>query len=94
MRNPHLRPHLRPHRPRAIPPFPGTAKRPDTGPVVLTWQEALIAHGVISDGRANRDSVYGDGMHRAVLNLQRSWNWNDADGIAGKHTWSKLHGGP
>jgi hypothetical protein len=74
--------------------FPGEAKRPDRGPVVLAWQEALIAKGVIADSDANRDSFYGDGMFRAVLELQRSWGWSDADGVAGDHTWAKLHAGP
>jgi hypothetical protein len=32
-------------------------------------------------------------MKKAVLRLQRSWDWSDADGVAGKHTWTKLHGG-
>jgi hypothetical protein len=27
-----------------------------------------------------------------VLALQRSWGWSDADGIAGQHTWKRLHG--
>jgi hypothetical protein len=27
------------------------------------------------------------------MRLQKSWEWSDADGVAGKHTWSKLHGG-
>jgi hypothetical protein len=62
--------------------------------VVLAWQEALIAHGVIRDAAANRDQHYGKGMRNAVERLQRSWGWDDADGVAGKHTWSKLHGGP
>jgi N-acetylmuramoyl-L-alanine amidase/LysM domain len=76
-----------------IPRFPGEAKLHDRGRVVLAWQKALIAHGVISDNAANRDSHYGDGMFKAVLRLQRSWDWSDADGVAGKHTWSKLHRG-
>jgi N-acetylmuramoyl-L-alanine amidase/LysM domain len=76
-----------------VPPFPGEAKLHDRGPVVLAWQKALIAHRVISDNGANRDSHYGEGMFKAVLRLQRSWGWSDADGAAGKHTWSKLHGG-
>ena len=62
--------------------------------MVLAWQQALIAHGVIGDSAANRDSDYGEGMERAVLKLQTSWGWTDADGKAGSHTWSKLHGGP
>jgi LysM repeat protein len=75
-----------------IPPFPGTAELHDRGPVVLAWQEALIARRVIGDNRANRDSHYGQGMFKAVMRLQRSWGWTDADGVAGKHTWSRLHG--
>jgi hypothetical protein len=74
------------------PPFPGEARLHDHGRVVLAWQKALIAHDVISDIAANRDSDYGDGMFEAVLRLQRSWGWSDADGVAGKHTWSRLHG--
>jgi peptidoglycan hydrolase-like protein with peptidoglycan-binding domain len=61
---------------------------------VSTWQAALIAAGVISDNAANRDGRYGPGMAGAVRRLQRSWGWSDADGIAGRHTWSTLHGGP
>ena len=76
-----------------VPPFPGETKLHDRGPVVLAWQLALIAHGVISDSAANHDSQYGDGMFGAVMRLQRSWGWSDADGVAGEHTWSKLHGG-
>lgn len=77
-----------------IPAFPGVAKHGDSGPVVLAWQLALIAKGVISDSAANRDSAYGNGMRKAVRRLQESWGWSDADGEAGPHTWSKLHGGP
>jgi hypothetical protein len=77
-----------------IPPFPGEAALGDGGRVVLAWQEALIAHGVIRDNASNRDQYYGTGMRRAVERLQRSWDWSDADGGAGRHTWSKLHGGP
>jgi hypothetical protein len=86
-----------PHRPStdpAIPDFPGEAELGDRGPVVLAWQVALIEHGVISDNDDNRDSHYGEGMRKAVLRLQRSWDWSDADGKAGRHTWTKLHGGP
>jgi hypothetical protein len=77
-----------------IPPFPGEAELGDRGPVVLAWQEALIAHGVIRDNADNRDQHYGTGMRNVVERLQRSWDWSDADGVAGRHTWSKLHGGP
>jgi len=71
--------------------FPGEAKRGMKGPIVLAWQEALIAHGVIADTTGNHDGDYGEGMERAVLELQQSWNWSDADGIAGSGTWKKLH---
>ncbi|MET0323867.1 MAG: N-acetylmuramoyl-L-alanine amidase [Ilumatobacteraceae bacterium] len=80
--------------PGGVPPFPGSVEAGDSGPAVLAWQEALIAAGVIRDKPANRDSVYGEGMRKAVLKLQTSWDWDDADGKAGEHTWSKLHGGP
>jgi hypothetical protein len=76
-----------------IPPFPGEAARGASGPVVVAWQAALIAHGVISDNPANRDGVYGKGMAGAVRRLQESWGWSNADGVAGPHTWRKLHGG-
>jgi peptidoglycan hydrolase-like protein with peptidoglycan-binding domain len=62
--------------------------------VVVAWQQALIAHHVISDIAANRDGIYGKGMAGAVRRLQRSWGWSNADGVAGAHTWSRLHGGP
>ena len=78
---------------RRIPPYPGDAERGQTGPVVTAWQEALIARGVISDTQANHDGDYGEGMEKAVLKLQQSWGWTDADGKAGSHTWRKLFGG-
>ncbi len=71
--------------------FPGEAKRGMTGPVVVAWQEALIAHGTIANTKDNRDGDYGEGMEKAVLELQQSWDWSDADGIAGPGTWKKLH---
>jgi hypothetical protein len=77
-----------------IPTFPGEVELGDRGAVVLAWQEALIARRVIRDNADNRDLHYGTGMRDAVERLQRSWGWSDADGVAGKHTWSKLHGGP
>ena len=73
--------------------FPGEAKLGLTGPVVLAWQKALIAHGVIADTPGNRDSGFGEGLERKVRELQQSWGWTDADGVAGSHTWTKLHGG-
>jgi LysM repeat protein len=75
-----------------IPPFPGEAKRGDHGPLVVAWQEALIAHGVIADTPGNHDGDYGGGLEAAVKKLQVSWGWSDADGKAGPHTWRKLHG--
>jgi hypothetical protein len=71
--------------------FPGEAKLGTTGPVVLTWQKALIASGTINDSAGNRDSNYGEGLERAVLALQQSWGWSNADGIAGSGTWKRLH---
>ena len=75
-----------------VPAFPGEARLDDRGPVVLAWQNALIGRGVIKDSSGNRDSHYGPGLRDAVLRLQQSWSWTDADGVAGKHTWRKLHG--
>jgi hypothetical protein len=73
--------------------FPGEAKQGDRGPIVEAWQRALIVQGVITDNEANRDGVYGPGLAAAVLRLQQEWGWSDADGVAGSHTWSRLHGG-
>ena len=67
-----------------IPPFPGEAKHGDSGPVVLAWQLALIAKGVIKDNDDNRDSAYGNDSRKAVRKLQESWGWSDADGEAGR----------
>jgi N-acetylmuramoyl-L-alanine amidase-like protein/LysM domain-containing protein/putative peptidoglycan binding protein len=76
-----------------VPPFPGEAREGDHGAVVRAWQEALIAAGVISDRPANRDGRFGSGTAGAVRRLQASWGWSNADGVAGPHTWSRLHGG-
>jgi hypothetical protein len=81
-----------PSAPSTLPPFPGEASVGDRGAVVLAWQKAMIARDIIGDNEANRDSFYGEGMRAAVLELQQSWGWSDADGVAGKHTWSRLHG--
>lgn len=75
----------------AGPAFPGEAERGMKGPIVVAWQEALIARGVIADNHGNRDGEYGEGLERAVLKLQKSWGWSDADGVAGSGTWTKLH---
>ena len=56
------------HRPRrrrgGVPPFPGEAKLNDRGPVVLAWQKALIAHGVISDIRPTATRTTARGCSR------------------------------
>lgn len=73
------------------PPFPGEARVGTRGPAALAWQDALIRHGVIRNQPENRDGHYGDGMRGAVLRLQQSWGWTDADGVAGTRTWARLH---
>lgn len=70
--------------------FPGEAKPGMTGEVVRSWQQALIDHGVIANSTGNRDGDYGAGTERAVRELQESWGWTDADGIAGPGTWKRL----
>lgn len=80
-------------RPEATPDFPGEAKRGMKGPIVLAWQEALIAQGIISDNEDNHDGDFGDGMEKAVLKLQHSWGWSKATGEAGSETWKRLHSG-
>ncbi len=77
----------------AAPEFPGEAVLGMKGPIVLAWQEALIARGIIADNADNRDADYAEGMERAVLELQQSWGWSDADGKAGSGTWKRLHEG-
>ncbi len=74
----------------SVPAFPGEAKRGMTGPIVVAWQEALIAHGIIADNKDNHDGDFGDGMEKAVLKLQHSWGWSNATGEAGSDTWKKL----
>jgi hypothetical protein len=70
--------------------YPGEVRLGMIGPTVLEWQECYIAHGVIADNSANRDSYYGPGMEGATLDLQVSWGWSDADGVGGPHTWNHL----
>jgi LysM repeat protein len=70
--------------------FPGEAKRGMKGPIVIAWQEALIAHGIIADTKGNHDGDYGESLEKAVLELQQSWGWSNADGVAGSGTWKKL----
>ena len=76
---------------RGIPPFPGTGRRGADASTVNTWQDALIRNRLIADTPGNRDGVWGDGMHRVILKLQReTFQWADADGEAGPHTWNHL----
>jgi hypothetical protein len=70
--------------------FPGQADANAASSVVLAWQGALIAAGIISDGPANRDGVFGPGMAAAITRLQTSFGWTDPDGIGGAHTWSHM----
>ncbi len=74
----------------AAPPFPGTGDYGCSASTCLAWQQQMIDHGVITDNPANHDGVWGNGMHNACFNMQRSWGWSDADGIGGKHTWPHL----
>jgi hypothetical protein len=70
--------------------YPGQAQTYDRGPVVYSWQEAMIWGGWIADTPANRDSFYGDGMYGAVGRMQAGFGWSDCDGIAGPHTWDHM----
>ena len=72
------------------PPFPGTGDYGCSSKVCRAWQDAMILNGYIADNPANHDGVWGDGMHNACYNMQRSFGWSDADGVGGKHTWSHL----
>ena len=56
----------------------------------MTWQEAMILNGIISDNPSNHDGVWGNGMHNACFGMQQGWGWNDADGVAGEHSWAHL----
>ena len=75
----------------AAPAFPGEAELGMTGPIVLAWQEALIAHQVIADNADNRDEAYGEGMQNAVLKLQQQWGWPKPSGVADGNTWQQLN---
>ena len=73
----------------AIGPYPGEARRGDTGAVVLAWQNMLIAAGVISDFPENRDGVYGAGTEGAVRDYQAQWGLN-GEGVADEELWNYL----
>ncbi len=75
------------------PDFPGEAKLGMKGPIVVAWQEAMIAHGHIRDTVDNHDGDFGDGMQKAVLRMQNSWGWENAVGEAGQQTWDRMHQG-
>jgi hypothetical protein len=84
-------PPMAPPSPGRIPPFPGHGRRTAAASIVKDWQDALIRNRVIADTPGNRDGVWGNGMHRATLRLQReAFKWTDADGEAGPHTWVHL----
>jgi N-acetylmuramoyl-L-alanine amidase len=72
------------------PPFPGTGDYGCSYNVCRAWQDAMILNGIIADNNSNHDGVWGDGMHNACFNMQRSWGWSDADGIGGQHSWAHL----
>jgi hypothetical protein len=72
------------------PPFPGTGDYGCSASTCRAWQDAMILNHVIADNPANHDGVWGNGMHNACANMQRSWGWSDADGVGGKHTWPHL----
>jgi len=72
------------------PPFPGEGNYGCSYSTCRAWQDAMILNGVIKDNAANHDGVWGDGMHNACFNMQRSWGWSDADGIGGQHSWAHL----
>jgi len=85
-------PGLAPPPDSTTPPFPGTPAVEEVSDVVLAWQLAMIACGVIRDNAANRDRRYGPGMQRAVTVLQQSWGFPHPNGIADERTWRALHG--
>jgi hypothetical protein len=72
------------------PAYPGEARQGDRGSVVRVWQDILIKADVISDIPANHDGYYGPRMADAVLSLQRSWGWKNADGVAGRATYDRI----
>ena len=72
------------------PPFPGTGDYGCSSGTCVTWQEAMILNGIISDNPSNHDGVWGNGMHNACFGMQQGWGWNDADGVAGEHSWAHL----
>ena len=72
------------------PPYPGTGDYGCSYDTCRGWQDAMILNGIISDNSANHDGVWGNGMHNACFNMQKSWGWGDADGVGGSHTWPHL----
>ena len=84
-------PGLAPTPAAAAPAVPGTPAPEEVSDVVLAWQLALIARGVIRDTPANHDRRYGPGMQKAVRALQQSWGFADDDGTADERTWARLH---
>ena len=70
--------------------YPGEGDYGCSHDTCRAWQDAMIAHGYIADNASNHDGVWGNGMHNACQNMQRSWGWSDADGVGGPHTWDHL----
>jgi hypothetical protein len=79
-----------PEPPWVCPPFPGVGDYGCTYETCRAWQDAMILNRYISDTTANHDGAWGHGMHNATYDMQLSWGWSDADGIAGEHTWPHL----
>jgi hypothetical protein len=75
-----------------MPAYPGEAKLGDRGRIVRVWQAILTEADVISDIPANHDGYYGPQMTNAVLSLQRSWGWKNADGVAGRAKYDQIAG--
>jgi hypothetical protein len=76
------------HRPPATS-FPGTVRPGDRGNAVRAWQVEMIAKGFIGNTPQNHDGVYGDGLKRAALSMQRALRV-PADAILGNQTWAAL----
>src|SRR5215471_9915946 len=70
-----------------IAPYPGEGDYGCSWGICRGWQDMMILGGWISDTSANRDGIWGGGMHSAWLRMQQGFGWSDADGIGGPHSW-------
>lgn len=70
--------------------FPGEGRPGAPEAVVRAWQDLYIRNGLIRDIPENRDGVWGPGMTAVTFRLQTGWGWDDADGLAGRHTFDHL----